>query len=118
MKQIWIKVSEYFSTLFAICVITTGISSFKPELPNSKVFLFDFDESRENRKELYKQGVEIGCQGFVISDEAFLSFLTDFYEIHDECIQVFPNKHVVVYQTSRESRANEWISLPDSIEGN
>jgi hypothetical protein len=40
----------------------------------------------------------------VISDKVFVNFLGNFYDVLDECIQVYPNKHLVIYQEDMEER--------------
>ena len=78
---------------------------------------FVYDQSNTT-KEIFKKSIDIGCQGFIISDDAFDIFLKDFYEVHDDCIQVFHNKHVVIYSFNADKRflADENISQP-SIDG-
>lgn len=99
--------SEYFTTFFAICFVTSKASQFKPSFPGINFVNFEYDESNNTTRTLYHQAIEVGCQAFVISDETFLSFLKDFHDVHDDCIQVFPNKHVVVYQSGIDGKSSE-----------
>lgn len=102
-------VSNYFTTFYAICVIASNSSfSCKPLLGNFNVIHLNYDDSHET-KEIFRKSVDLGCQAFVISDEIFEDFLEDFHAIHDECIQVYSNKHVVVYSL------NEYNSIFDKI---
>jgi hypothetical protein len=81
---------------------------------NFNVISLNYDQSDEI-KEIFKKSVDLGCQAFVISDEIFEIFLEDFHEIHDECIQVFSNKHLVVFSAGNNSF--EEISKYSSIDG-
>ena len=97
-----ITVSEYLTTFYAICLITSKTSSFKPTIFRANLFAFEFENPSKN---LFSDGIEIGCQAFIISNKAFENFLQDFHEVHDELIQVFPNKRIVVYQSEIEEKS-------------
>lgn len=64
------------------------------------------------------KSIDLGCQAFIISYEVFEDFLHDFHEVHDQCIQVFFNKHVVTYSQSSEKNStfDEILHYP-AIEG-
>lgn len=113
-------VSEYFSIFYAICIITSSKSRFKPGFSGQNLFAFEYDESSNETKTIFRKGVEAGCQAFIISDDVFINFLTDFYDVHDDCIQVFPNKHVVVYQDGDELVSKQFNNIKErftSIDG-
>lgn len=82
---------------------------YKPTLTRSNLFTFDYDVSSNFTKTLYRDGVEAGCQAFIVSDDVLLNFLKDFHDVHDDCIQVFPNKHIVVYQSGIDDNFHESI---------
>lgn len=82
-------------------MITSQNAAFTPVIRNLNVISFVYDQSNET-KEIFKKSIDLGCQGFVISDDAFDIFLKDFYEVHDDCIQVFHNKHVVIYSLNAD----------------
>lgn len=64
-------------------------------------------------KEIFKKSIDLGCQAFIISDDAFDIFLQDFYEVHDQCIQVFHNKHIVVYSVNENNE--EKLLIEESL---
>lgn len=42
-----------------------------------------------------------------------MNFLDNFYDIHDKCIQVYPNKRLIVYQEDVETRIGKaWMHSP------
>lgn len=104
-------VSEYLTVFYAICIISSRNRSYKPAIHGSNLFTFNYESSSNFSKALFRDGVEAGCQAFIISDEVFVEFLKDFHDVHDDCIQVFPNKHIVVYQSCDN------VSLHESIVG-
>lgn len=113
-------VSEYFTIFYAVCVIALKETLFKPVFPESKTIAFNYDDASNSSRQTFRKAVEVGCQAFVISDEVFLLFLADFHEVHDDCIQVFPNKHVLVYQSGTENNLSKFkdsYQLFPSIDG-
>lgn len=96
---------------YAICVITRKDSKFIPTINgNINFYIFNYDEPSKESRKLFREGIQKGCQAFVISDDTFLNFLADFHKIHDNCTQAYPNKHVVVYQTDEERKLTEFIA--------
>lgn len=113
-------VTEYFAIFYAICIIASRKSEYKPSFSGSRFFTFDYDNSSNASKTTFKKGIEGGCQAFIISNDVFANFLSDFHEVHDDCIQVFPNKHVVVYQSGidrNSSELTENLNHSSSIDG-
>lgn len=87
---------NYLTTLYSICLITGNNSSFQCSLSGLKIISFNYDSS-ENSRNLFQQGIENGCQSFIISEDVLENFANDFHTIHDNCIQVYPNKHLIIY---------------------
>lgn len=102
-------VSEYLTIFYAICIVSSTNRSYKPTIRGKNLFTFNYEPSSNFSKALFHDGVEAGCQAFIISDEVFLDFLKDFHDVHDGCIQVFPNKHIVIYQSSESGSLHETI---------
>lgn len=90
-------VVEYFQSFFAICLIASSCGVFKPSIKVENIY--NLESSSKNP---LKEAIEGGCQAFVISQKSFEQFLSDFYSIHDQSIQVFPNKHIIVYRDDDE----------------
>jgi hypothetical protein len=88
-------VVEYFQSFFAVCLITSSLRRYKPSLQVKNIYNLNFDEN--SSKNLLLEAVDGGCQAYIISQKSFETFLNEFYSIHDRSIQVFPNKHIVVY---------------------
>lgn len=101
-------VSEYFAVFYAICIITSKDSQYYPKIKGFNLIAFNYDDSSNSSRKLFRDGIEQGCQAFVISDDTFLNFLNDFHDVHDDCIKVYPNKHVVVYQTEAERKLSKF----------
>lgn len=97
-------------------MISSQNSKFKPELAGFNFFNFHYNESNNATKTLFQQGIEAGCQGFVLSDDVFPLFLSDFYAVHDDCIQVFKEKRLIVYQNDVDEKLlksnDSWRSEP------
>lgn len=101
------EVSEYLLTFYAICLVSS--QAFKPTLTGSNFFSFEYvkDKVLEHpSRTQFRKGIESGCQAFIVAENVFAEFLDDFHKTHDDSIQVFPNKHVVVYQSEVESGDN------------
>ncbi|XP_070496610.1 probable glutamate receptor [Chironomus tepperi] len=96
-------VSQYFTTLYLVCIVVSSETKFKPLLYDVLSFTFHYDQTPSTKK-IYQQGIDIGCQAFIISDDVFGSFLENFHELHDTSIQVFPKKHVLVYSDVLHSK--------------
>ncbi|KAG5676528.1 hypothetical protein PVAND_006356 [Polypedilum vanderplanki] len=92
---------NYLSSFYLFCVVTSNTTKFIPNLENFHSFNFQYNQS-ENSKKVYQKGIDCGCQAFIISEDVFEKFLEDFYELHDISIQVFPEKHVLVYSELSE----------------
>lgn len=99
---------QYFSAIYAICLITSLNTTFIPAISNLNLISFVYDQSNVT-KDIFKKSIDLGCQTFIISDDAFDIFLQDFYEVHDDSIQVFHNKQVVVYSMN-ENKGGEFIN--------
>lgn len=82
---------------------------------NLNVIYLNYEQSNET-KEILRKSIDGGCQAFIISEDIFDEFLEDFYEVHDQSLQVYPNKHVIVYSLEKSSLF-ERISKFKSIEG-
>lgn len=87
---------NYLTTLYSICLIIGNNSSFQCSLSGLKIISLVYDSS-ENSKNLFQQGIENGCQSFIISEDVLVNFSNDFHTIHDNCIQVYPNKYLIIY---------------------
>ncbi|CRK93972.1 CLUMA_CG007498, isoform A [Clunio marinus] len=103
-------VSQYFSLFYLVCVITSKTSDIKPRLSGFNLYSFEYENSSKESRDNFRKAVESGCQSFVISDDAILSFMWDFRDIHDDCIQRFPNKHIIVYPTQAKGKSQNLIS--------
>jgi hypothetical protein len=86
---------HYFTSFYLICIITLQGAKFKPSMKNAHTFLYEYNE--ENSKEILIEGIDLGCQAFIVSADAFNLFLDDFHYAHDRAMQAFHNKHVVIY---------------------
>lgn len=104
-KKVLVEVSEYLLTFFAICLVSSR--EFKPKLTGTNFFSFEFTKNKipkdSTTKSLFRKGIESGCQAFIVAENIFAEFLDDFHKAHDDSIQAFHNKHVVVYQSEVES---------------
>lgn len=102
---------NYLTTLYSICLITGSNSSFQCSLSGLKIISFIYDSS-ENSQNLFQQGIENGCQSFIVSEDVLVNFLNDFHTIHDSCIQVYPNKHLIIYANLDGNNSTlEWNEL-------
>lgn len=76
---------------------------FRPKLTGSNFFSFEFTKNKAQHdaeaNTLFRRGIESGCQAFVVAENIFAEFLDDFHKAHDDSIQAFHNKHVVIYQS-------------------
>lgn len=103
-SKILAEVSEYLLTFYAICLVSSR--EFKPKLTGSNFFSFEFTKNEisedSTAKTLFRKGIEGGCQAFIVAENIFAGFLEDFHKAHDDSIQAFHNKHVVVYQSGVE----------------
>lgn len=117
MHFILFSASQYFFSFYTICVIVSQESRFKPTFKETNIFSFSLNVTESSSKNLYKQGVEAGCQGFVISDKVFGKFLDNFYDIFDDCIQVYPNRSLIVYQENMEERIENGWKYSKAIKG-
>lgn len=97
-----------------MCVISSRKSHF-PEFPGINIFAFQLN-GQESSRALFKKGIESGCQAFIVSDKYFENFL-EFFDIHDDCIQVFPNKRVIVYQDNVDEKIGSQWKNSSSIHG-
>lgn len=87
--------------------MTSKQTNFLPAFTG--VINLSYDVSDNTSKDLLQKGIENGCQAFIISDDVFCNFLDDFYEVHDKSVQVFPNKHFIIYQTAMEVFATKFV---------
>lgn len=87
---------NYLTAFYSICLITGNNSSFHCSLSGLKIITFIYDSS-ENSRNLFQHGIENGCQSFIISEDVLVNFSNDFHTIHDNCIQVYPNKYLIIY---------------------
>lgn len=102
---------NYLTTLYSICLITGSNSSFQCSLSGLKIISFMYDSS-ENSQNLFQQGIENGCQSFIVPEDALVDFLNDFHTVHDNCIQVYPNKHLIIYSNLDEDNSTfEWNDI-------
>ncbi|KAL7044659.1 hypothetical protein ACKWTF_002017 [Chironomus riparius] len=97
-------VTQYFSTLYLVCIIVSRDTKFKPILFDIHSFIFHYDQ-RSGTIKNYQHGIDMGCQAFIIADEVFEIFLENFYELHDMSTQVYSNKHVIVYSDVSQSKS-------------
>ena len=79
------------------------MSYFKPTLQGFSTISLEYDQPK-NSREVLKKSIEQGCQAFIISSEVFQNFLSDFHKVHDESVQAFHNKHLMVYLTNIKER--------------
>ena len=101
----------YLTTFYSICLITGNNSSFQCSLSGLNIISFIYDSS-EKSKLIFQQGIENGCQSFIISEDVLVKFLEDFHTIHDNCIQVFPNKHLIIYSNLDGNKSTlEWNDI-------
>lgn len=69
-----------------------------------------YDQS-DDSKEIFKKSIDLGCQAFIISDQVLGAFLEDFYEVHDESMQVYTRKHVIVYSIVTPEKNSEFCVM-------
>ncbi|XP_055608597.1 glutamate receptor 3-like [Uranotaenia lowii] len=109
----------HFAHYYAVCVIR----SWSDEIYLNKTMpMLTLSVDEENFEESYQYAVDLGCQGFIVSETAFTPFLDLFIAVHDQSDQRSSAKRLItVMNTSSLDALNQFkdhraiIELPELL---